>query len=56
VESAGVKGYGPGGARKIRDVLQRLEEQGTDTTYFHVYGPSDVDHIRLLGSEVLARL
>jgi F420-dependent oxidoreductase-like protein len=56
VESAGVKGYGPGGARKIRDVLQRLEEQGTDTTYFHVYGPSDVDHIHLLGSEVAARM
>ena len=36
--------------------LKRLADQGTDTTYFHVYGPADVDHIRLLGSEVVARL
>jgi len=24
--------------------------------YFHVYGPNDPDHIRLLGSEVVSRL
>jgi F420-dependent oxidoreductase-like protein len=56
VNNAGVKGYGADGARQVRDVLKRLADQGTDTTYFHVYGPSDVDHIRLLGSEVLARM
>lgn len=56
VENAGVKGYGPDGAQKIRDVLKRLEEQGTDTVYFHVYGPADVAHIDLLGSEVVGRL
>jgi F420-dependent oxidoreductase-like protein len=56
VANAGVQGCGADGARKIRDVLKRLEDQGTDTTYFHVYGPGDVEHIRLLGSEVVARM
>jgi alkanesulfonate monooxygenase SsuD/methylene tetrahydromethanopterin reductase-like flavin-dependent oxidoreductase (luciferase family) len=38
------------------DVLGRLGElsaAGVDTTYFHIYDPADLDHIRLLGSEVL---
>ena len=40
------------------DVVRRLEElaeAGTDTDYFHLYAPADVDHIRLLGAEVVSR-
>jgi len=58
---------GEPGARMLRlgvtgspsDVLRRVEElaaDGADTVYFHVYGPNDPDHIRLLGSEVVSRL
>ncbi len=57
---------GEAGARMLRlgvvgrpaDVVCRLEElaaAGVDTTYFHIYDPADLDHIRLLGAEVLKR-
>jgi hypothetical protein len=32
-----------------------LAAQGADTGYFHLYGRDDVEHIRLLGSEVVSR-
>ncbi len=38
------------------DVLARLERfgaMGVDTVYFHLYDPVDLDHVRLLGQEVL---
>ncbi|HWG02673.1 MAG TPA: TIGR03560 family F420-dependent LLM class oxidoreductase [Trebonia sp.] len=50
--AAGVTGY----AGDVLRVLEDLAAQGADTVYFHVYGPGDVDHIRLLGSEVVARM
>jgi F420-dependent oxidoreductase-like protein len=57
---------GEPGARLLRagvtgtpaDVLAALEgfaAVGIDTVYFHIYDPEDLDHIRLLGQEVLAR-
>jgi len=50
--AAGVTGY----AGDVLRVLENLAGQGADTVYFHVYGAGDVDHIRLLGTEVAARL
>jgi F420-dependent oxidoreductase-like protein len=40
------------------DVIRAIEDlagQGADTVYFHLYGPSDVEHVRLLGGEVVSR-
>jgi F420-dependent oxidoreductase-like protein len=40
------------------DVVRRLEElaaAGMDTVYFHLYAAGDVDHVRLLGAEVVSR-
>ena len=40
------------------DVIRAIEDvaaQGADTVYFHLYGPGDVEHIRLLGSQVVSR-
>jgi F420-dependent oxidoreductase-like protein len=40
------------------DVIRAIEDlagQGADTVYFHLYGPRDVEHVRLLGSEVVSR-
>jgi F420-dependent oxidoreductase-like protein len=51
--SAGVTGVGGG---PVRRALENLAEQGADTVYFHLYGPGDVEHIRLLGSEVVSRM
>ena len=36
--------------------LAELAEAGADTVYFHLYDVADIDHIRLLGREVLPRL
>jgi hypothetical protein len=36
-------------------VVEDLATQGADTVYFHVYGPSDVAHIELLGEQVVSR-
>ncbi len=33
-----------------------LAEVGTDTVYLHLYDVADLDHIRLLGREVLPQL
>ena len=49
--AAGVTGTAGDVIRAIED----LAAQGADTVYFHVYGPGDVEHIRLLGSEVVSR-
>jgi F420-dependent oxidoreductase-like protein len=49
--AAGVTGYAGDMIRAIEDVAG----QGADTVYFHVYGPSDVAHIELLGSQVVSR-
>ncbi len=41
------------------DVAGRLAElraAGADTVYFHLYDVADLDHVRLLGREVLPRL
>jgi F420-dependent oxidoreductase-like protein len=62
-----VDALGEPGARMLRngvtgtpsDVIDRvgqLAAAGADTIYFHLYSVGDLDHIRLLGSEVLPRL
>lgn len=58
---------GEAGARMLRlglvgvpeEVVAYIEEfaaAGIDTVYFHIYNVEDLDHIRLLGSEVLPRV
>jgi F420-dependent oxidoreductase-like protein len=58
---------GEAGARMLRqgvtgvpgDIARRLAElsaAGADTVYFHLYDPADLDHVRLLGTEVLPQL
>jgi F420-dependent oxidoreductase-like protein len=49
--AAGVTGTAGDVIRAIED----LAAQGADTVYFHLYGPGDVEHVRLLGSEVVSR-
>jgi F420-dependent oxidoreductase-like protein len=49
--AAGVTGT----AGDVIRAIENLADQGADTVYFHVYGPGDVEHIRLLGSEVVSR-
>jgi F420-dependent oxidoreductase-like protein len=39
----------------VVDRLAELAEAGVDTVYFHLYEAEDVEHVRLLGSEVLPR-
>jgi alkanesulfonate monooxygenase SsuD/methylene tetrahydromethanopterin reductase-like flavin-dependent oxidoreductase (luciferase family) len=58
---------GEAGARMLRmgvigapgDVLGRLaglRAAGADTVYFHLYDVTDLDHVRLLGREVLTQV
>jgi alkanesulfonate monooxygenase SsuD/methylene tetrahydromethanopterin reductase-like flavin-dependent oxidoreductase (luciferase family) len=49
--AAGVTGT----AGDVIAAIENLAAQGADTVYFHLYGRDDVDHIRLLGSEVVSR-
>jgi F420-dependent oxidoreductase-like protein len=49
--AAGVTGY----ADDLVAVIEDLAGQGADTVYLHVYGPSDVAHIELLGEQVVSR-
>jgi len=49
--AAGVTGY----AGDVIRIVEDLAAQGADTVYFHVYGPSDVAHIELLGEQVVSR-
>src|SRR5215475_1257169 len=44
-----------GSAGEVVRAIENLADQGADTVYFHLYGPGDVEHIRLLGSEVVSR-
>lgn len=41
--------------RRRDPAIEDLAGQGADTVYFHLYGPGDVEHVRLLGSEVVSR-
>ncbi len=36
--------------------LAELEADGADTVYFHIYDIDDLDHVRLLGAEVLQKV
>jgi hypothetical protein len=41
------------------DIVGRLAElraAGADTVYFHLYDVTDLDHVRLLGREVLPQV
>jgi hypothetical protein len=38
------------------DRLGELRAVGADTVYFHLYDVTDLDHVRLLGREVLTQL
>jgi alkanesulfonate monooxygenase SsuD/methylene tetrahydromethanopterin reductase-like flavin-dependent oxidoreductase (luciferase family) len=49
--AAGVTGY----ADDLVRVIEDLAAQGADTVYLHVYGPSDVAHVELLGEQVVSR-
>jgi len=49
--AAGVSGT----AGDVIAAIENLAAQGADTVYFHVYGPGDVEHIRLLGEQVVSR-
>jgi F420-dependent oxidoreductase-like protein len=49
--AAGITGY----AGDLVRVIEDLAGQGADTVYLHVYGPSDVAHIELLGEQVASR-
>jgi F420-dependent oxidoreductase-like protein len=42
-----------GGPQVVIDKLAGLAADGADTVYFHIYDIDDLDHIRLLGEEVL---
>ncbi len=44
-----------GTAGEVVRVVEDLAAQGADTVYFHVYGPSDVAHVELLGEQVVSR-
>ncbi|MGH3392359.1 MAG: TIGR03560 family F420-dependent LLM class oxidoreductase [Actinomadura sp.] len=40
----------------VAEQLAELAELGTDTVYFHIYDIDDLDHVRLLGAEVLPKV
>jgi F420-dependent oxidoreductase-like protein len=45
-----------GGPQVVIDRLGELEAEGADTVYLHIYDIDDLDHIRLLGEEVVAKV
>ena len=45
-----------GGPDAVLDKLGEVGEAGVDTVYLHIYDVDDLDHVRLLGREVLARM
>lgn len=45
-----------GGPELVADRLGELAEAGADTIYLHIYDIDDLDHIRLLGAEVLPKV
>jgi F420-dependent oxidoreductase-like protein len=40
----------------VAEKVAELAELGTDTIYFHIYDIDDLDHVRLLGAEVLPKV
>ncbi|HZV50659.1 MAG TPA: LLM class F420-dependent oxidoreductase [Candidatus Dormibacteraeota bacterium] len=44
-----------GGPEAVLERLAELAVTGVDTVYFHIFDVNDLDHIRLLGREVLPR-
>jgi alkanesulfonate monooxygenase SsuD/methylene tetrahydromethanopterin reductase-like flavin-dependent oxidoreductase (luciferase family) len=45
-----------GGPDAVVERLREVAKAGADTVYFHVFDVEDLDHLRLLGAEVLPRL
>jgi F420-dependent oxidoreductase-like protein len=45
-----------GTPQQIVDRIGELREAGADTVYFHIYDINDLDHIALLGAEVLPQV
>jgi F420-dependent oxidoreductase-like protein len=45
-----------GGPDAVVERLAEVAQAGADTVYFHVFDVEDLDHLRLLGAEVLPRL
>jgi F420-dependent oxidoreductase-like protein len=45
-----------GSPQLVVDRLAELAAGGTDTLYFHIYDIHDLDHVRLLGEEVLSHV
>jgi alkanesulfonate monooxygenase len=45
-----------GDVAEVTAALQRLAEQGSEIAYLHVFDIDDLDHIRLIGSEVLPQV
>ena len=40
----------------VAEQVSELAELGTDTVYFHIYDIEDLDHVRLIGAEVLPKV
>jgi hypothetical protein len=56
---AGARMLAMGVAGTPGDILGRLAElraAGADTVYFHLYDVTDLDHVRLLGREILPQV
>ncbi|MBO0805278.1 MAG: TIGR03560 family F420-dependent LLM class oxidoreductase [Nocardiopsaceae bacterium] len=51
--ASGVTGVGGG---EVLRVIEDLAAQGADTVYLHLFAGTDLDHVRLLGTEVVDRL
>jgi alkanesulfonate monooxygenase SsuD/methylene tetrahydromethanopterin reductase-like flavin-dependent oxidoreductase (luciferase family) len=45
-----------GSPEMVVDRLAELERDGADTVYIHFYDTDDLDHVRLLGAEVLPKV
>ena len=45
-----------GGPDAVVDRLGEIAETGAETVYFHIFDAADLDHVGLLGSEVLPRV
>jgi F420-dependent oxidoreductase-like protein len=45
-----------GSPEAVLENLERVAETGADTIYLHIFDVDDLDHVRLLGAEVLPRL
>ena len=45
-----------GSPEAVVEHLVQVAETGADTIYFHIFDVEDLDHLRLLGAEVLPRL